>query len=532
MPATLKSSPSRIVGFMDIGSNSIRLLLVRINADQTHTVLTEQKEVVRLGETVFVDGVLHPAAIRRAVTTCADFASLARGRGATEIVAVATSAAREARNQDEFIRAVKQHAGLAVRIISGKEEARLVYMGTSTEARPVDEQALFMDIGGGSTELAVGNQRNYAYLDSLRLGAIRLSTTFKLEGEGAISKKHYERVRDHVRDVAAPTIKRIERFHLTQFIGSSGTIENLADIVCRMRYDRKRERGERMTYADLTRIIGMLRSMPLAERREVPGINPERADIILGGAAIVDVFMDELELAEIRPTDRGMRDGLLFDYLATYVHAPLYVGFSIRERSVVQLARACGSDEVHGRIVARLAVELFDSGKKLGVHKLGAVERDLLEYAAILHDVGVFLSYDDQHEHAWYLISSADLLGFNRTEIAVIAALAFFSRKGFPKRDNPKIASLDAASQRAVRPLTAFLRIADSLDRSRQGNVRHVRLKKGRDGLVLLVKAKHDISTDLLGVRYNHRAIEKLLGQRLNVKVVRANARVTVPTLP
>ncbi|MCI4371652.1 MAG: Ppx/GppA family phosphatase, partial [Thermoplasmata archaeon] len=379
MSASLGSSPARIVGFMDIGSNSVRLLLVRINADQTFTVLTEQKEVVRLGETVFVDGLLHPAAIRRAVSACVDFANLARGRGAAEIVAVATSATREAKNQDEFIRAVRQQAGLDVRVISGKEEARLVYMGTSTEARPVDEQALFMDIGGGSTELAVGNQRNYAYLDSLRLGAIRLASTFKLEGESAISKKQYERVQDHVRDVAAPTIKRIERFRVSQFIGSSGTIENLADIVSRVRFARKRERGDIVSHADLTRVIGILRSLPLEERRHVPGIDPDRADIILGGAAIVDVFMEGLGLNAIRPTDRGMRDGLLFDYLANHVRAPLYVGFSVRDRSVVQLARACGSDEAHSRVVARLAAELFDSSKKLGVHRLGAEERELLE---------------------------------------------------------------------------------------------------------------------------------------------------------
>jgi exopolyphosphatase/guanosine-5'-triphosphate,3'-diphosphate pyrophosphatase len=210
----------------------------------------------------------------------------------------------------------------------------------------------------------------------------------------------------------------------------------------------------------------------------------------------------------------------------------LYVGFSIRDRSVVQLARACGSDEVHTRVVARLAAELFDSAKKLGVHKLGPEERDLLEFAAILHDVGVFLSYDNQNEHAWYLISSADLLGFNRTEIAIIAALAYFSRKGFPKRDNPKLASLDVTSQRAVQTLTAFLRIADSLDRSRQGNVIHARLRNGPDGLVLIVKAENDISTDLWGVRYNHQAIEKLLGQRLEVKVVRERKHVAFPTSP
>jgi exopolyphosphatase/guanosine-5'-triphosphate,3'-diphosphate pyrophosphatase len=509
--------PSRVVAFMDIGSNSVRLLLVRINANQTHTVVTEQKEVVRLGETVFVDGRLHPAAIRRTVNACKDFASLARARGAQEIVAVATSAAREAENQAEFLRALKRRAGLDVRVISGKEEARLVYLGTSHVVRKEDGQALFMDIGGGSTELAVGDQKQYAYLDSLRLGAIRLSSLLRLQGEGRISKKHYDRVRDYVRDIAAPTFKRIQRFRIGQFIGSSGTIENLADILYRVAYDRRRDRSDVVRYGELTKIIGLLRSTRLEDRRRIPGIDPERADIIVGGAAIVDVFMDELGLEEIRPTDRGMRDGLLFDYLYNSEQAALYVGVPIRDRSVFQLARACGSDEAHTRVVARLAAELFDSARRLGVHRYGAEERDLLGFAALLHDAGVFLSYDNQHEHAWYLISSADLLGFNRTEIAIIAALAFFSRKGFPKRGHPKLATLDEASQNIVRTLTAFLRIADSLDRSRRGIVRHARLSKGRDGLVLRVKARGGLATELWGVRYNHHAIEKLLGRRVTV---------------
>ncbi len=510
--------PSRVVAFMDIGSNSVRLLLVRINPNQTYTVLTEQKEVVRLGETVFVDGRLHPAAIRRTVTACQDFASLARARGASEIIAVATSAAREAKNQAEFLRTLQRQAGLDVRVISGKEEARLIYIGTSHVARKEDGLALFMDIGGGSTELAVGDQAQYTYLDSLRLGAIRLSAMFHLEEEGSISRKLYDKVCDYVRDTAAPTFKRVQKYRIGQFIGSSGTIENLADILYRVRYDRRRDRSDVVRHAELTKIIDLLYSLPLDDRRNVPGINPERADIIVGGAAIVDVFMDELDLPEIRPTDRGMRDGLLLDYLANSEHAAMYTGMPIRDRSVLQLARACGSDEAHTRVVSRLATELFDSAKKLGVHRYGSEERELLGFAALLHDVGAFLSYDNQHEHTWYLISSADLLGFNRTEIGIIAALAFFSRKGFPKRGHTNLGGLDQRSQDVVRTLTAFLRIADSLDRSRQGLVDHARLAKGRDGLVLRIKAHGDVTTDVWGVHYNHAAIEKLLGRRVAVE--------------
>src|SRR5436853_647717 len=198
---------SRVVAFLDIGSNSVRLLLVRINPNQTYTVLAEQREVVRLGETVFVDGRIHAAAIRRTVDAVGELASLARARGAHEVVAVATSATRESENQAEFLRSLNRETGLDVRVISGKEEARLIYLGTSHMVRKEEGQAVFMDIGGGSTELAVGDQTRYAYLDSLRLGAIRLSVQFRLNREGPVPKKQYEAVRDFIRNAAAPTLK-------------------------------------------------------------------------------------------------------------------------------------------------------------------------------------------------------------------------------------------------------------------------------------------------------------------------------------
>jgi exopolyphosphatase/guanosine-5'-triphosphate,3'-diphosphate pyrophosphatase len=518
MLPSVDAQGSRVVAFLDIGSNSVRLLLVRINPNQTYTVLAEQREVVRLGETVFVDGRIHPAAIRRTVEAVQELVSLARARGANEIVAVATSATREAQNQAEFLRTLNRETGLDVRVISGKEEARLIYLGTSHMVRKEDGQAVFMDIGGGSTELAVGDQIRYAYLDSLRLGAIRLSVQFHLNREGPVAKKQYDAVRDFIRNTAAPTFKRVQRYSIGQFIGSSGTIENLADILYRVRYDRRRERSDAVRYSELTKIIDLLRSTSLEERRTIPGIDPDRADIILGGAAILDVFMDELNLHEIRPTDRGMRDGLLLDYLSNSEHAALYLRVPIRDRSVLQLARSCGSDEAHTHVVARLATELFDSARKLGVHRYGDEERDLLRYAALLHDVGSFLSYDNEHEHAWYLISSADLLGFNRTEIGIIAAIAFFSRRSVPRRGHPKLAGLDENSKKVVQTLTAFMRIADNLDRSRRGLVSHARLRDGPDGLALRIKAQGDIATDLWGVRHDHQVIEKLLGRRVNVE--------------
>jgi exopolyphosphatase/guanosine-5'-triphosphate,3'-diphosphate pyrophosphatase len=229
--------------------------------------------------------------------------------------------------------------------------------------------------------------------------------------------------------------------------------------------------------------------------------------------------MDELGLEELRVTDRGLRDGLLVDYLANSEHRRVYSELSVRQRSVFQLARACGSDEDHTRIVGRLALELFDSAAKASLHRLGPRERELLEYAALLHDIGVFLSYDNQHQHAWYLISSADMLGFDQREVTIIAALAFFARRGFPKQEHAKLAGLSDATRRDARMLCAFLRIADSLDRSRRGLVLHATLDAiDRNTVRLRIEGSGDMSLDLWGLEYNRASVERMLGKRLRIE--------------
>ncbi|NMB91021.1 MAG: Ppx/GppA family phosphatase, partial [Chloroflexi bacterium] len=313
----VKPSDNCIVAFLDIGTNSIRLLLVKIAHNHTYTILTDQKEVVRLGEGEFPDHLLQPEAMQRAVLVCRKFAETARSRGAQEIIAVATSATREAGNRAEFIGLLKKEAGIDVRTISGMEEARLIYLGVVSGLYLNRQTALFVDIGGGSTELIVGNQRQYDYLDSQQLGAIRLASMFMLPGEdGPVDAIRYEVLQNYVRNTIVRSVQHISSHPVDLVVGSSGTIENLAEIIARVKRGRKIERDDVFTYAELNAIIQYLRSLSMAERREVPGINPERADIIVPGAAIIDVIMQETGIQTLRISDRGLRDGLLMDYLA------------------------------------------------------------------------------------------------------------------------------------------------------------------------------------------------------------------------
>lgn len=489
---------------MDIGTNSIRLLLVRITPDHGYTVLSQQKEVVRLGEGEFADGRLQPEAMRRAALVCRTFADMARAHGAREIVAVATAATREATNQREFARLLAQEAGLHVHTIAGLEEARLIYLGVSAGVHLGDRRALFVDIGGGSTEVVLGDQHQHFLLDSLKLGAIRLSALFFVPGEaGPVSPDRFALLQNHVRNTAVRTVQHLGELPPPELaIGGSGTIENLADIAVRHFHKRARLRDDRLTFDQLQAVVRLLCALPLEERRRLPGINPVRADIIVAGAAILETLMDMLALPEIRISDRGLREGLVEDYLRRT--QPGRLGdLTVRERSVLQLGRACGFDEAHAQTVKRLALELFDSAAAIGLHNFDAQARELLGHAALLHDIGAFLSYSNHHAHTYYFIRNADLLGFDQTEIAVIALLGRFHRKGMPDwAELPDFVMLDKRSRRIVRRLSPLLRLAESLDRSHAGLVARAELVAvGPRQVSLDVSAAQDCQLELWGAQ-------------------------------
>ena len=512
---------ARHVAFMDIGTNSIRLLLVRINPNHSTNVLIQLKQTVRLGEGEFDDQVLQPEAIDRAVAVSEQFASLIRSHGADDVIAVATAATREAKNQWEFVQRLQEAAQLDVRVVSGQEEARLIYLGVSSGFHLEDKQAFFIDIGGGSTEVILGTQHHYHYLNSLRLGAIRLSAQFPAGAHGVVSPGKYNRILRYVQRHAVHTLREIRAHDIDLALGSSGTIENLADVAVRRFAKRRLQRDDVLTAVQLREVVKMLGAMPLKERRRVPGLNTERADIVLAGAAILEAFMQALDIPAIRISDRGLREGLLMDYLLRHGHAPELQDLSVRRRSVLDLGRTCHFDEAHARTTAQLALALFDSAGAAKLHPFGGWERELLEYASLLHRIGAFLTYNNYQAHTYYLIRNAKLLGFDETEIAIIAATALFHRKAIPQREHPEFTPLDRQAQKVVRVLSLLLRFAESLDRSHAGNVQHARFRLKSDShVVLYIYAVQDCQIELWAVQKHVTAFEKVLGCKLDIEVV------------
>jgi exopolyphosphatase/guanosine-5'-triphosphate,3'-diphosphate pyrophosphatase len=515
---TAVATSPRTVAFMDIGTNSIRLLVVEINPNHSHTVLHQLKETVRLGENEFVDQHLQPQAIDRATAVIRQFASLARSSGADEIVAVATAATREAANQHLFLQRLREEANVEVHVISGLEEARLIHLGVASGLHLEDKQVFCIDIGGGSTEVIVGTQDEHVYLNSLKLGAIRMTTRFLNGVTEPVSPRLYEKIREYISYNAARTIHELQAYRIDVAVGISGTVENLADVAARMYFKRPWQRNDILSYSDLKQAISYLCSLPLEERRNVPGLNPSRADIIIGGAAVLDTLMDELGINEIRVSDRGLREGLLVDYLLRLGHAPFTEGMTVRERSVLQLARTSRFNEAHARTTARLALSLFDSAREAGLHDLGVAERELLGYAAMLHHIGVFLTYNSYQRHSYYLIRHAELLGFDQTEIAIIAATAMYHRGSLPRLKDGAFSALTAHDQATVRVLSMFLRLAETLDRSQTASVQSAGLfAKDATHTVLDVEAGRDCHVELRGLEEQRAAFYQVFGRQLEI---------------
>ncbi len=521
MSARLTSIPEKCLGIIDLGSNSLRLLIVRIHPDGSTTVLNQVKQMVRLGEGGFLHNRLQEAAMRRTLDVLDGMAKMCAAYHVSDMVTVATAAVRDAENGKEFLARVKDRTGIEMSVISGSEEARLVYLGVSSGLKHTNKLRLFIDIGGGSTELAVGNSRGYKNLESVKLGCVRLTNLFFKGKTGPVSAKEYATLQGYVRGVALHAFQRIADFDIAEAVASSGTAQNLAEIAASMeeldalRTGRpaKADRS-RLSYDGLLRVVRELRSRTVEERRTLPGINPNRADVLIGGAAILQTIMEEQGFESLQISSRTLQNGVLVDYLMrmSEEHAS---GVPSRERSVLRLARFYRFEELHSRHVAQLALELFDSAKALGLHRLSDTSRELLYYAALLHDIGIVIVFTDHNAHSHYLIRNTELLGFTSREIEIMAALAYFHRKR-PSRKHQVYLDLDEEARDQVRTLAVFLNLAERMDKSHRQVVRAARLTCPEKGcLELHVVTAGDCLIECGEIERGLKAIKKNYDRRV-----------------
>lgn len=466
----------RTLAAIDIGTNSIHMVVVLIQPNlPAYSVVAREKHMVRLGEYCQQTGWLKPEAMVRALDALGRCKAIADAYGVEEIVAVATSAVREAPNGQEFLMQVQRVVGLHVDLISGIEEARRIYLGVLSTLDFADRPKVVIDIGGGSTEIILGDGHEPIYLTSVKAGAVRLSEQF-IQSD-PISTKDFTNLGNQARSLLEPAIEELRRNGgFDQLIGTSGTISTLAEMEARAAgLTLTSLQGYELTLAGVQRQLQQLRPLALEERRRLPGVSERRADIIIAGAVILHEAMVLLGVSSLTICEAALREGLIVDWMLSrgLIADRLRYQGSVRQSSVLRLARKYRIEESDAAQVTHLALSLFDQTRVL--HRWSAPERELLWAAAMLHSCGHFVNHASYHKHAYYLIRHGGMLGFTEEEIEIIANTARYHRKSSPRRKHLAFQQLAKEHKRLVRQLSALLRLASALDRRHKQVVREVR---------------------------------------------------------
>jgi exopolyphosphatase/guanosine-5'-triphosphate,3'-diphosphate pyrophosphatase len=474
---------------IDIGTNSIHLVVARVRPEGGFEVVSREKTAVRLGSGPGDLRSLEPDAIQRGVEAIAHYARLAESLGA-DVTAVATSAVREASNRDDFLRRVARESGVDVEVISGVEEARLIHLGVLQAVPVFDEQLLLIDIGGGSTELLVGLGPRVLAARSVKLGHIRLTDRFFADGRSR-SKKVTE-CRRYLAAFLTPVARDIAEVGFERTVGSSGTIASIATMV---EHHHGREPTRWVNNATFDRedlgviVDEILAAKTTGRRGSLTGLDPRRADVIVAGALLLEALFDELSIPAMTVSEYALREGVLLDRIAAGDRGDVMRQLSdIRRDSVLGMADRFSEDRSEVEHATDLALEMFD--QLADHHGYGSAERDLLEAAGMLHNVGLFISHAAHHKHSYYVIRHTDqLVGFTEGEIELIAQISRYHRRSAPKASHEPFMALDEADRALVRMLAGLLRVGIALDRSRSEVVADVECRLGDELEIVLTVA-------------------------------------------
>ena len=509
-----------VLAALDIGTNSFHMVVARRAGNEGFEIISREKEVVRLGHGGSDMKRLAPEAVDRAIACLQRMRRIAESHGVVALRAVATSATREADNADEFIRRASAEAQVEIEVISGLEEARLIHLGALQAVPVFDKRGLFVDIGGGSTEVLIGERDEMLAARSFKLGAVRLTDRF-FPG-GTTTSATVNECRVYIRSVLTHFEHEVEEHGFEVAVGSSGTAETMARMVHAARGENTPLRTYNcfeFTAEELRAIVNKLcATRTRTGRLKLAGLEANRADIAPAGALILDEVMARFGAASMTFSEGALRDGVLLDTverLTGEASGPRHLR-DVSRRSVRQLLERCDEDPAHSTQVARLAIDLFDGLQ--GLHRLGPAERDYLEAGALLANVGLVVAHTKHHLHSYYVVRNSELAGLTDHEIELIAQIARYHRKSGPKPSHPQFAALDRDEQALVRTLASILRVAIGLDRCHEHRVAGLRVDvRDRKVVVHVTPDSADISLELYAANERKDLLEEVLGRRVEL---------------
>ncbi|MCM1981539.1 Ppx/GppA phosphatase family protein [Lyngbya confervoides] len=516
----LSVTGQRRIAAIDIGTNSIHMVVVDINPDlPTFQIIDTEKSTVRLGERCPETGQLTEPAMERSLEALSRCQEIAQARQVEEIIAAATSAVREAPNGREFVQRVQDQLGLSVDIIAGEEEARRIYLGVLSGLDFEGQTHVIVDIGGGSTELILGDGHKARSLSSTKVGAVRLKELF-IEHD-PILKREFSTMKAYVRGMMERAIEdvrsKIQPGEMPpRLVGTSGTIESLVKIAaCEFLGACPTSlHGYELDLEVLQDLVQRLCKLSYEDRCRIPGMSERRAEIILAGAVILLVVMEQLEIRSLSTCERALREGMIVDWMLRYglIEDRLRYQSSIRERTVINMAQRYQVNLDSSQRIAWFAVQIFDQIREQ-LHHWGPEERELLWAAGILHNVGHFVSHAAHHKHSYYLIRHAGLLGFSDTEIELIANFARYHRKGPPKKKHDPYRNLSKQDRAKVNQLSAILKLAVALDRREIGAITDLRCEFDPENCTLVLHLQpqwdeDDCDLELWSLNYKKASFE------------------------
>lgn len=501
---------------IDLGTNSFHAIIVDIYPDASFRTVDQLKEMIKLG----ARGVGNPItaeSMDAGIEALQKIKLLADAQQCEKIIALATSAIREAPNGGDFIQRSIDEVGIKIRAIPGKVEAELIGYAVQHGMALGSDPALIMDIGGGSTEFILANSTELLYLESFKLGVSRMTADFVRndpiqKDEIQALTQYYKETLSHLKEIF---IKRGKQ----TLIGSSGTMQNIAAMIAHEKGQppdltlNEFEYSARQFNAFYKKFIKMTRE----ERLRIPGLDEKRVDFVVAGLVLVKTVVDELGIKQIKTSTQALREGIILRFIKKEMKGlKLLADYpDSRRRSIFELLKKCDWQEIHSSHVSRIALDLFDQTKE--VHQMTEKDRELLEYASLMHDIGYHISHRRHHKHSLYIIQNSDLRGFKEEEIQIMAHIARYHRRSTPKKRHELYSRLQPEVQQRIRRLSGILRVADGLDRSHFQNVIAVDVRLKKNKCVLSIETQIDPDLEIWGAMRKCELFEEMTGRKLKI---------------
>jgi len=514
-------TPAKRIAALDLGTNSFHVVIVDIYPDGSFRTIDKLKEMVILAE----KGMKHrlsEAAMDRGIAALKKIKILCDSYNVEQILAYATSAIRESKNGGKFIQRMIDEVQIKAHAISGQKEARLIALAIKHAVSFGEETVLMADVGGGSVEFTLGNKEEVFFSCSKKIGVARMAAEFI--DHDPVTEEEIEQLTRHFEAELADLLEAVKTHEVRTIVGSSGTMENIAEMIANRQSITASVTLNGLTYSRdaYQNLYEDFIEMDRDERLNQKGLDEKRVDIITPGLVLLKYLMDTVGIKEVKISESALREGIILEYiheekaaLDLELLSNESIGADPRRRSVFELVRKSNWHEKHSRHVTQMALQLFDALQE--DLELPDEDRELLEYAGYMHDIGYYISHRKHHKHALYIIRHADLKGFTEDEINMMANIARYHRRSTPKKRHKRYRKMDKPLRKRIKKLSGLLRVADGLDRSHYQNVQKLEIEKSEDKITLYITTEGDPELEIWGAKRKSHLFEKVTGRELHI---------------